>query len=255
VTNQRRTILAGSVLLALSSLLGSTPASASNDHLSTYRVTLTNLTHGQPFSPPVAATHRTPLHMFQVGQLASDELAALAQDGNEVPMFNRFNGAAGVTQAIDVGRPLTTSGKTVGSFTDSASFDIHARAGDRLSIATMLICTNDGFLGLDAARLPSEGSRTLFLVGWDAGRENNTEKSIDIVDPCSALGPVPLAGDPNGNRDVEVATSPPAPIHLHPGIRGVGDLSPALHGWRDPVAKVTISRLDHGGDEGDEDDD
>src|SRR5437879_4151462 len=206
----RRMIMAGSVLLALSSFVVGTPAVADSDQLRTYRVTLTNLTHGQPFSPPVAATHRTQLHMFQVGHVASDELAAIAQDGNEVPMFNHFNGAAGVTQAVDVGRPLTTSGKTVGSFTDSATFDIHARAGDRLSIATMLICTNDGFLGLDAVRLPRDGSRTLFLVGWDAGRENNSEKSVDIVDPCSALGPVPLAGDPNGNRDTEVATAQPA---------------------------------------------
>src|SRR5262249_23293053 len=45
----------------------------------TYQVTLTNLTAGQPFSPPVAATHRPGVHMFQIGQLATDELAAIAQ--------------------------------------------------------------------------------------------------------------------------------------------------------------------------------
>jgi hypothetical protein len=209
----------------------------------TYQVTLTNLTAGQPFSPPVAATHRPGLHMFQVGQLATDELAAIAQDGNEMPMFNRFHASPLVSQAVDIGRPLTPFGKTVGAFTDSATFMIHARPGDRFSLATMLICTNDGFLGLDAVELPRSGAATFMLNGYDAGRENNTEKSVDIVDPCSALGPERIGTDPDGNRDAEVATNPPEPIHLHPGITGAGDLSPRLHGWTNPVAMVTIQRL------------
>jgi hypothetical protein len=104
----------GSLLLILAVMsLGSTAAAASDEHLRTYRVTLTNLTRGQPFSPPVAATHRAGLHMFEVGHLATDQLAAIAQDGSEVPMFNLFNGADGVTQAVDVGRPLTPHGRVV----------------------------------------------------------------------------------------------------------------------------------------------
>ena len=55
---------------------------------------------------------------------------------------------------------------------------------------------------------------------------------------------MPLSGDPKGNRDTEVATVPPEPIHLHPGIAGRGDLNPAMHGWSNPVARVTIERLD-----------
>jgi len=159
-------------------------------------------------------------------------------------MFGLFNGSPGVTQTVDVGHPLTPHDRTVGTFTDTATFDISARAGDRFSLATMLICTNDGFLGLDGVRLPSDAARTFELVGWDAGRENNTEKSQDIVDPCSALGPVVLKGDPNGNRDAEVATVQPEPIHLHAGIAGIGDLTRAIHGWKDPVARVSIERLD-----------
>jgi hypothetical protein len=228
----------------------------SGDELETYRVTLKNLTSGQPFSPPVAATHRKSIRMFEVGKLASDELAAIAQAGNEVPMFNLFNGSPRVTQAVDVGQPLTPSGKVVGSFTDTVSFEISAREGDRLSLATMLICTNDGFLGLDSVKLPDDESRTFFLNGYDAGRENNTEISPHIVDPCSALGPVPLPGDPDGNVDSGpgVTTDPPERIHHHPNIQGVGELSPSLHGWSDPVASVTVEPLGDG-DEADEDED
>lgn len=98
------------------------------------------------------------------------------QDGNKVPMFNLFNGAPRVTQAVDVGRPLTPQGKVVGTFADSVTFQIKARGGDRLSLATMLICTNDGFTGVDGVKLPEKGSLVLLTNGSDAGRENNTEK-------------------------------------------------------------------------------
>ena len=212
--------------------------------LVTYRITIQNLTHGQPFSPPVAATHRGGIRMFRLGHRASSELEAIAEDGNEAPMFNLFNGSDKVTQAVDIGRPLTPSGKVVGSFTDSVTFEIQARPGDRFSLATMLICTNDGFTGLDRVKLPKEGSSVFWLNGYDAGTEDNTEKSADIVDPCSALGPAPLAGDPNGNEDAAVDTHPHQPIQHHPNITGAGDLSVGDHGWTDPVAKVTIEPVD-----------
>jgi hypothetical protein len=131
----------------------------------------------------------------------------------------------------------------VGDFSDSVSFEITARPGDRLSLATMLICTNDGFVGLDRGRLPLFGSRTFWLRGYDAGSEDNTELSQDIVDPCSALGPMPLSGDPNGNEDAAVDTYPAQAVQHHPGIQGVGDLSAAAHGWDDPVVKVTVMRI------------
>jgi hypothetical protein len=229
-------------------------ASDDGDELRTYRVTLVNLTDGQPFSPPVAATHDRDMRMFQVGRLASDELAAIAQAGNQAPMFNLFNNADDVTDAVDVGAPLTRVGTVVGSFVDTATFEIDAERGDRLSFATMLICTNDGFLGLDAVRLPSHGARAFLINGYDAGRENNTQDSEHLVDPCSDLGPVPLPGDPDGNQDTgDVLTDPPMRIHHHPNIQGdVGELSPEAHGWRDPVAVAVVSRVD-GADEGEDD--
>lgn len=235
-------------------------ASDDGNDLRTYRVTLVNLTDGQPFSPPVAATHRRGLHMFEVGEFASDELAAIAQAGNQVPMFNLFDGAPGVTQAVDIGVPLTRTGTVAdppgppGPFVDSATFEIMAGPGDRLSLATMLICTNDGFLGLDAVRLPMRGARAFLINGYDAGRENNTQDSQHLVNPCTALGPVPLPGDPDGEADSGpgVSTLPPVPIHHHPNIQdGVGELTVADHGWRDPVAVAVVSRIDSGENEDD----
>jgi hypothetical protein len=238
-----RFLFAVAVAATLASATALPTALADDPPQKLYRVTIVNLTEGQPFSPPVAATHLKTIRMFQVGTLASDELEFIAEDGNEVPMFERFSASDQVTQAVDVGRPLTTRGKVVGSFTDSATFEISAAPGDRFSISTMLICTNDGFFGLDAVKLPKEGARMFFLNGYDAGTEQNTEESVDLVDPCSMLGPTPLPGDPDGNRDAEVDTVPAELIRHHPNIEGVGELSVAQHGWRDPVAMVTIELI------------
>jgi hypothetical protein len=239
-----RSNLFAALVAAVAVVLVATVPAYGTPEVRTYRVTLVNLTGGQPFSPPVAATHQKAIRMFEVGGLATDELAAIAQGGDEVPMFGLFAGSSKVTQAVDVARPLTPSGRVVGPFTDNATFEIAAAPGDFLSLATMLICTNDGFTGLDAVKLPKDGSETFFTAGYDAGREQNTELSPDLVDPCTLLGPAPLAGDPNGNVDTgPVLSSPFAPIAHHSGIAGGGDLSPALHGWSDPVAMVTVERL------------
>ncbi len=194
----------------------------------TFMVTIENLTGGQPFSPPVAATHQDGVHLFQVGATASDQIAAVARDGNPVPLFTSVNGAAGITEAVTIGG--IGPGQT-------GSFEITANPADKFSMATMLSCTNDGFTGLDSVDLPGSGSQVLSLVSWDAGRENNTERIEDLIDQCG----IPF-GTPT-NRDAEVATIPFDPIAPHPGILGVGDLDPATRGWTEPVGRVTIQRI------------
>ena len=210
-----------------------------------YSVTVENLTAGQPFSPVLAATHHRNISMFSVGNLASGGLEAIAEDGNSSPMFNRFFLSGLVTRVLDAGVPLTPSGTIVGDFTDSVTFKILAHPEDKFTMAAMLICTNDGFIGLDRVDLPKKGELVYWLNGYDAGTEMNTEMSEHIVDPCSALGPFGLFGDPNGNEDTAVDMVPHQPIQHHPtNIAGIGDLSINDHGWADPVAKVTITRME-----------
>ena len=235
-------IVAG-LLVALLALSGSAVYATGPQDLTTYRITIKNLAQGQPLSPPVAATHSLGIQMFTRGKLASPELEALAEDGNHLELFDLFSDSAKVTDVVDVGVPLTPRDKVVGDFVDYATFEITARPGDRLSLATMLICTNDGFAGLDGVRLPRRDARAFLLRGYDAGTEDNTEKSQDIVDACSALGPMPLAGDPNGNEDAAVDADPHRSVRRHPGIWGVGDLSIADHGWRGPVGLVIIEQM------------
>jgi Spondin_N len=253
--SKKYVLLIGLALFAtLAVVSGGPTARADDDDLETYRVTIENETDEQPFSPGVAVTHRRSVSLFHVGDQASLGIERIAEDGNQGPAVAAAMGATGVTDVFDINQPITREGTTLMSFTDEFTFEIQARPRDRLSLAVMLICTNDGFTGLDSVKLPKDDSVTYHAMGYDAGTENNTEQSEDIVDPCSALRPAPLAGDPNDPNGC-TPTSPQASISHHPGIQGGGDLTPSLHDWENPVAEITIELVEDDDDDDDEDDD
>ena len=97
---------------------------------------------------------------------------------------------------------------------------------DRLSLAMMLGLTNDGFTGLDSVPLHGEGGVYL-TSGYDAGTERNNE-TFAFLPNLSLVFFV---------RDPETGV-----ITHHSGIRGGGALIPAVHGWNDPVARITVTR-------------
>ena len=57
-------------------------AASSRSSVSTYRVTVTNETRGQPFTPPLAVTHSRGLSVFKVGEAASPGVQEIAENGN-----------------------------------------------------------------------------------------------------------------------------------------------------------------------------
>jgi hypothetical protein len=124
------------------------------------------------------------------------------------------------------------------------TFTIRADKGaHRLSWASMLICTNDGFTGVNSLSLPKKAgdSVTALTAGYDAGTELNTEDFADIVPPCQGLIGV-SSGEP-GTGDSNPALAEGGLIHHHPGIRGGADLLPAIHGWTDPVARIDVTAI------------
>ena len=46
------------------------------------------------------------------------------------------------------------------TFGDTESVKIRSLPGDRLSVAGMLACTNDGFFGVESVIIPTSGSVT-----------------------------------------------------------------------------------------------
>lgn len=202
-----------------------------------YQVTIENLTTGQVFSPGVIVTHTKQASVWEVGAPASEGIRIIAEEGVEATAFSELSGAPGVHEVISTEAPINRIGGPAGLPT-SRSFMIEASANaNRLSVAVMLICTNDGFTGVSGVKLPGGFGAESHLVGaWDAGTEQNNERFNQIVDPCQMAGPVVAPPDGNGR----VATS--GVITIHPNISGVGDLSMPLHGWQFPVARITIQR-------------
>ncbi len=206
-----------------------------------YEVTIQNLTGGQPFSPPIIATHKGGIRFFKVGKAASPEIQAIAENGNNVPLATVLGNSDKVFAFEEAGAPLVPSSNPGGTpFSDSVTFMITADKGANfLSAAMMLICTNDGFTGLDRVKLPKKGSVVHYTRGYDAGTEINTEDFADIVPPCQGL--IGVTSDDPGTGETNPALAEDEVIRHHPGIEGGNDLLPEVHGWTDPVAKITIT--------------
>ena len=151
-----------------------------------------------------------------------------------------LDGSDGFHQVLATTVPVGCIGCEGPPFPTTLTIQIAARGkANRLSLAVMLICTNDGFTGLDGVKLPSGFEpKTFYADGYDAGTEANDELYTSIVDPCGGIGPVAVAADGQNNR-----TATDGVITHHPGIQDVGDLDSNEHGWEDPVLKVTVQRL------------
>ncbi|KAA3611709.1 MAG: hypothetical protein DWQ01_06390 [Planctomycetota bacterium] len=190
-----------------------------------YEISITNLTSNQIISPPLVLTHNESVRLFTPGDQASAELAALAEDGDSSGLMAQlstdpgvFDMTAGAT-GIDPGATLTVS----------LSAD---RAFPYLSLAGMLVTTNDAFIGLDGATSVPMDQEGAFLVPvWDAGSEANSENGMYIPGP------------PFGNGGVHDPAPAEGFIHLHSGIHGIADVAPQTYDWGSYGAMVRFRRL------------
>lgn len=205
----------------------------------TYEVTIENLTEGQPLSPGVVVAHEADAVVWRVGEPSSEGIRSIAEDGVPDPAVQELDGADGIGDVVATTAPIHRIG---GPGETSLTVRITADpSADRLSLAVMLICTNDGFAGLDDLALPAGSDPVVYdATAYDAGTEENTESFADIPDPCQAAGPVMAEAD--GNRDDGIDEDGGAPF-AHAGIQGGADLTVADHGWTEPVARVTVTRV------------
>lgn len=200
----------------------------------TYDVTVTNLTTGQPLSPPLVVTHAPRVSLFTIGGTASAGIQAIAENGDPSVAYGMLKGARGVFDVVAANAPVHRIG---GPGPTALTLQVTGDAERRLlSVATMLICTNDGFAGARNIPLPMDNTPvTVYAQAYDAGTERNTERDGDIVPPCFGIGPA--GGNGGGGRVAEQRT-----VRMHPGIDGARALSASLHGWTGPVAMITIQR-------------
>ena len=240
---RKRAAWVAAVLAALIAAALSVASPAAARDATEYQVTITNLTDGQPLTPPAVATHSRPLGVFRVGSPASFEVKEIAENGNLGPLLDAFAASPFASSSLEApGGPLVPDGLPGSAmFDDTTSFSITSSHGaNYLSFVSMLICTNDGFTGVSGLRLPKRtgDSVTVLTNSYDAGTEINTEDFADMVPPCQGLVGV-SSGEP-GTGTSNPALAEGGVIHAHPGIAGIADLVPRVHGWTDPVALVTI---------------
>ena len=212
-------LLAG-LLLATSAVT----ANAEGTIPALYEVRVANVTSGVYFTPTLAATHVPSVRMFRLGQPASGPLAELAESGDVGPLRAVLDSLGREVSETAVAGGLLGPGA-------STSFTVRGRPSqDRLSVAAMLLPTNDGFYALDAVVLPSRGSVSYTALGYDAGSEFNDELCAHIPGPqCGGAGLSVEDGE--------------GYVHVHPGTHGLADLSRASYDWRNPVAVVTVTRI------------
>lgn len=244
LNNSRRVKLFLGAFLLLSLMLVSVASANDHDQPITYRVTVANLTHGQPLTPPVIATHNRNIELFQRNQPASGEIQQIAENGNLAPMIDLLSNSADVSDfAVAVaGTPPPLMPQ------NQVTIEVTAHSvNDVLSVAAMLICTNDGFTGVDSVTLPKEvGQTKVFKMrGYDAGTEINTEDFADIVPPCQGLTGVSSEDAGTGSSNPALAENGVIRVdHRNGGnILGISDLVPSIHDWSGPVGMLYIERV------------
>ena len=225
-----------------SSTAGPRPAQAAEEDI-VYQITLTNISSTQPLSPPLLVTHEPDFSLVTTGAMASDGLRRLAEEGSNSALANELRANAKVQEVVTGTQPMRRlSGGGPSGSSSSYVFTIHGREGDVLSIASMLVCTNDGFTGAMNVTLPEQGDVVILRpLIFDAGTERNTERSADLSDVCGTMGAQALPAD--GNARIATAE----PIALHHGLSGLGDLTTAS-AWSGPVLQVVIERTGPGND-------
>lgn len=190
-----------------------------------YEVTITNLTPGQYFTPQLLVTHPSTARLFQAGEMASWELEQLAEGGDTGPLTDLVANVAADAMTVP---GLLGPGETTKA-------TIMAMGNKRyLSMAAMLLPTNDTFVGVNSLELPSNGSATYMAVAYDAGTEENDQLCANIPGPMcgGAAGSDPAEGDEGF-------------VHVSNGFHDLGGeaLSPAAYDWRNPVARVVVKRV------------
>lgn len=228
-------------------------------------VSITNLTQGMYFTPRLLIAHTSGVDLFEVGTTASQGLAAIAEGGD----------TSVIATALDTGFPSIQRNEAFGGLlapaTTSANYTFETNDHPLLSLATMLVPTNDAFAGLDSWPIPTTpGTYTVNLNAYDSGTEANDEinsSNTTLTGPNSiALGgtgvpgmatPAPTqAALGTGATGVAIqATGGVVPntgaegaVHIHRNVLGdanasggQSDLDATVHRWLNPVARMTIT--------------
>jgi len=178
--------------------------SACNNDQQEYSISITNLTYNQPLSPPVAMLHKKNFSFWKMGESASEALEVMAEGGDGGNLLNlRKN-----NPQYQANAPLLAG--------SSIEFTLVAEHNNsHLSVAGMLVNTNDGFSGINGIELDEMlpgHKRVYYARVYDAGTEFNSEL------PGSIPGPADGGEGFNAERDDVTSV-----VTLHSGVVSADD--------------------------------
>ncbi len=205
--------------------------------MSTYEISVTNLTNAQPLSPPVVMLHDGDYRIFTLGQPAGAGLEVLAEGGDAQPLLDEALAADSVSQAVAFDAPIPPGAQAQVSVTISDN----ARADLRVSVATMLVNTNDAFTALNG--LPEVGVLApgqmleASTPAYDAGTEADDEAPGSIPGPADGGEGFNAARDDDADR-----------VAMHSGVLTAMDALPTSvlteqHRFDNPVARIQVRRV------------
>jgi len=182
----------------------------------TVAVTINNPTSNQTFSRPIVVVHKGEAKLFAVGKAASPGLTELAEEGNASRFLAELAQNRKVVTTV-VAPTTVRPGKSV-------TLTVELAEQEQISVFGKLLATNDGFFAAEG--ISGRGSEGSFAAAFDAGTEANTERCADI----------PSCGGINSR----VTAGSEGVVAVHSGIRGTGDLAPAVYDFRDPTAEISV---------------
>jgi len=193
-----------------------------------YQVTMVNLTHSQPLSPLAVLLHGDDT-MWSIGTPVSNALEILAEGGDN----SDFLASDGVISASSADSVLMPGNSVTMTMTTTDEMATH------LTLASMLVNTNDAFVGLTGLELSTlalNTSKSWNLSVYDAGSEFNSELP----------GTIPGPADGGTGYDV-IRDDVNDQLTRHQGIVGHDDgltasvLSQA-HKFDNPAIRLTVQR-------------
>jgi hypothetical protein len=192
-----------------------------------YQISVTNLTASQPLSPVAVVLHQAG-YLWSVGGVPSVPLEMMAEGGDNSGLLTLGMAAASGTGPIGPGSNETIS-VTVQDVTDA-----------KLTVATMLVNTNDAFSGLNAwdlSQLAVGDSWTTTAGVYDAGSEVNSE----------AAGTMP--GPADGGEGFNAMRSDTGYVAMHPGVVSADDgLNSSVlsveHRFDNPAVRIMVTRTE-----------
>ena len=225
-----------STSILLSSCIGYSATAANLD------IRIQNLTHGITYTPLIVAAHGGSYHFFQSGTSASPSLRAMAE-GGDISGLNADASAAGAVVVQNPNSGLLPPGQTTPQFSMDTGSNMY------LSVAAMLLPTNDGFAGVDAWKIPTvAGNYIINVNAYDAGTEVNNELLVSGGGVPGVLG-MPASPVPGGTNGTGLSDpNPNTNVHIHPGVLGdfdttggVSDIDARVHRWLNPVLRVFVT--------------